>query len=274
MTPVALWTGRLPGFRPLPKRRTLWLVGGFTALGAAGGFGLLGPTGPWLGLAASLVAAATVWRHRWPTELPLRLRPPERPQGPDERAVRVEFRHEGALLGWDVGILWFERGGVGFVGRTVSFVLPRAMMQAVAAPATLQAALRAPQMTARVFETEVGIVPLARALNAHMTLARLDALPDAVTSETILPPSSMHPDLLQRGLAVRRRLPMLMAVLGLGAVPIYLPAAFGFPEPGHVFGIIRAFMMLGYVLMGGFGFAPLPASVRDRLPKGPRRNSL
>ena len=265
MTPVALWTGRLPGLRPLPRRRTLWLVGATVVLGIGGSFGILGPQGPWLGAAASLLAGWTVWRHRWPTASPRRSRPLEAPQGPDERAVRVEFRHDGDLLGWDVGILWFEKGGVGFVGRTVSFVLPRAMMANSPGPAAWNAALSAPQMTARVFETTVGIVPLDRDLQAYTTLARIDALPDAVTSETILPPSSMHPDLLQQALTVRRRVPFVAFLAVASFAMLTIPNAFGI-QADRAARLVSALIQLAVLLLSMLGLAPLPASIRAGLP--------
>ena len=276
MTPVALWTGRLPGLRRLPRARTLVLVGLLAATGTAGSFGAFGPNGQWFGLATALVALWTFGRHRWPKELPLRLRPSEKPRGPDERAVRVEFRHEEALLGWDVGIIWFEAGGAGFVGRTVSFVLPRGMMRNEPALATLKSTIRAPQMTLKVFESTVGIVPLDRELGAHTTLARLDALPsDAPISETILPPSSMHPDLLARAIAVRRRMPALILVAVLALVGLWMPPAFGIPPPSPVLGLVRAFLLLFVVVSQMFSLPPLPSSIRARLPKEPhRRGSL
>ncbi len=270
MTPVALWTGRLPGLRPLPRRRTLWLVGGVVVLGGAGAFGLFGPQGPWLGAVASLVAGWTIWRHRWPTALPRRLRSLETPHGPDERAVRVEFRHDGDLLGWDVGILWFEKGGVGFVGRTVSFVLPRAIMHTDPWRPFADTALLAPRLVATVFDTTVGIVPLDRDLQAYTTLARIDALPDAVTSETILPPSSMHPDLLQRALTVRRRVPFVLFLAVASFWMLVLPGTFGL----HVDAAARFFSSLVeivVVLFSMLGFMPLPASIRARLPREPRK---
>lgn len=273
MTPVALWTGRLPGLRRLPREWTLWGVGGIVGLGAAGSFGLLGEHGPWLGIVGSLTSGWIVWRHRWPTELPMRLNPLESPRGADERAVIVEFRHDGALLGWDVGILWFEKGGIGFVGRTVSFVLPRAIMQGSPGPPAWQATLRAPQMTAKVFETTVGIVPLDRDLQAQMTLARIDALPEAITSETILPPSSLHPDLVARGLAVQRRKPILYAFALTAGGCLYLPSAFDVPQSSPAYGMARAIAMLAFVGFSLLGAAPVPASVRARLPKEARRRA-
>lgn len=240
-------------------------------LGVAGAFGVFGPEGAWLGILGSLTTAWVVWRHRWPSELPLRLRTFEAPQGPDERAVMVIFRDAGTLLGWDVGILWFERGGVGFVGRTVSFVLPRSLMERQPTP-VIEAMIRVPRLVAKVGTTTVGFVPLARGLSADMTLARLDALPaDSQTSETILPPETVHPDLLGRGLTARRRIPFLIGVLTAGAASLYLPAAWGFPSPGHLYGIVRALTMLLFVFMSIFGFAPLPSSVRERLPNEGRR---
>ena len=271
MTPVALWTGRLPGLRPLPRRRTLWLVGGVVALGAAGAGGLLGAQGPWLGIAASVVALGTVWRHRWPTELPLRLRSLEAPRGPDERAVMVEFRHDGDLIGWDVGILWFEKGGVGFVGRTVSFVVPRTIMGPTLEAPLHWSLFRAPHLTAKVFETTLGIVPLGREMSAQTTLARIEALPDAVTSETILPPSSMHPDLLQRGLTVRRRAPMLTALTMVVPVfPMLARYALAVP-PGFVRLLLTSGGLVALFLLPTLGLS-LPASIRSRLPKESRRS--
>ncbi|GEM_PF-6227071 len=258
--------------RPLPRRWTLWAVGGVVALGVAGSFGFLGPDGPWLGIVAAFAAAGTIRRHRWPSEPPTRLRSQEVPHGPDEKAVMVEFRHDGALLGWDVGILWFEKGGFGFVGRTVSFVLPRAMLAPAPPLPALQTLLRAPQLSARVFETTVGIVPLAPEFRAEMTLARIEALPDAITSETILPPSSMHPELLQRGLAVRRRFPALCLILFVGLSCLYLPAGLGMPMPSPLFGLVRGGTMLILVVFSALGIVPLPRSVRERLPKSPRKD--
>lgn len=261
MTPVALWTGRLPGLRPLPRKGALALTGLIATVGAVGAFGGLGPSGPYFAVLGSLASGWTVWRHRWPTELPMRLKASESPQGPDERAAMMEIRHEGDLLGWDVGILWFEKGGVGFVGRTVSFVIPRALMHMAPAPHTVQALLRAPQMTAKVFETTVGIVPLEGELRAQTTLARIDVLPETITSETILPPTTMHPDLLQRGLAVRRRVPILMALSGVVGVAGFMPSTFGIPT-----GKAHAFCIVVFVLMTLLG-SVLPASIRARLPK-------
>ena len=253
--------------RPLPRRGSLLAVGGIVLLGTAGSFGLLGSQGPWLGFVGAVVAGWAVWRHRWPTELPPRLRPIEAPQGPDERAVTVEFRHDGALLGWDVGVLWFEKGGVGFLGRTVSFVVPRAILSPPDESPLLKTIFRAPQLTAKVFETTVGIVPLAPEMRAQMTLARIEALPDAVTSETILPPGSMHPDLLRRGLAVRRRLPYLLTTAAFGAASLWLPPAVGASSPSHLFGMLRAVLLLALVLAPFLGCGLLPRSVRERLPE-------
>ena len=195
MTPLALWTGRLPGLRPLPQPWTFWATGGVVALGAAGAFGLLGVEGPWLGIVGSFAAGWTLWRHRWPGRPPVGLKPLEAPQGADERTVVVEFRHEGVLLGWDVGILWFERGGVGFVGRTVSFVLPRALMHTSPWSPFADTALRAPRFVAEVYGTALAFVPVARESHAHMTLARIDALPEEITSRdgsaaVVAPPRS------------------------------------------------------------------------------------
>ena len=270
MTPLAFWTGRLPGLRPLPRPWTLWLAGGAVALGTAGAFGLLGQ-GVWLGLAGSLVAGWTVWRHRWPGRPPRRLTPREAPQGPDERTVIVEFRHEGALLGWDVGILWFERGGVGFAGQTVSFVLPRALMHTSPWRPFADTALHAPKLVAEVFGTSVAFIPLARSLNAETTIARIDALPHEITSETVLPPTSLHPDLLARGLAVQRRMPYLLTIILFGASGLYLPPVFDVPIPDRPYGTARAIVMLAFVLISFAGFAPIPSEIRDRLPQRPRR---
>lgn len=267
MTPAALWTGRLPGLRSLPRKRTLWAVGALLIIGAAGVLGAFGPNGAYLGVLASLAALWTVFRHRWPTELPVRLRSLEAPQGPDERAVMVEIREGRLLLGWDVGILWFEKGGVGFAGRTVSFVIPRSTMEPTPAPTALQAALRAPQMQAKVFDTTVGIVPLAPELRAEMTLARIEALPDATTSETILPPTTMHPELLQRGLVVRRRVPILIAFVFFGQAIVFFPALLH-TLPSGPLGLLFALVnLLTVILLVIFGGTLLPSSIRERLPK-------
>lgn len=259
MTPVALWTGQLPGLRRLPRRRSLFIAGVVASIGAYGWFG-----GPfylqWLTIAA---VAWTIWRHRWPTELPIRLRSLEPPQGPDERAVMVEIRQDSVLLGWDVGILWFEKGGVGFVGRTVSFVIPRAIMQTSAAPALLQSTFRAPQLSAKVFETDVGIVPLAPEMRAEMTLARIDALPNSVTSETILPPTEIHPDLLQRGMEVRRRLPFLL-LISLPSLVLCFTPVHHTPYLFRVATILGGVMVVLYAMLFG---TSLPSEIRHRLPK-------
>ena len=247
-------------------------MGGVSLLGSVGAFGLLGPSGHWIGVAGSLAASWTLWRHRWPLRAPRRLRPGESPHGPDERAAVVEFRDEGVLLGWDVGIVWFERGGVGFVGRTVSFVLPRALMQIVELPVTFQTAVRVPQLTARVFGTTLGILPLDRELNAASTIARIDALPHEVTSETVLPPSSLHPDLLARGLAVRRRIPCLYALLLSGPGVLWFSALLGGSATGPGFALVRACLnLLTLALLVVVSIVPLPSAVRDRLPGEPRR---
>ncbi len=240
------------------------------ALGFAGAFGFLEPNGGWLGVLGTLAVGWMVWRHRWPAAVPLRLKTFEAPQGPDERGVMVVFRQEGTLLGWDAGILWFERSGVGFVGQTVSFVLPRATMERQPTP-PIEAIVRVPRLVAKVGETTVGFVPLAGSMSAQMTLARLDALPtDSRTSEMILPPVTLHPDLLQRGLAVRRRLPWIG---GLAFVLILLAPAMNLVDRHP-----RGPLHLIFALMPLFGFvflmaqsAMLPRSIRERLPNEPRR---
>jgi len=233
-----------------------------TLIAVLGTYGWVG--GPvycqWLTVGA---IAWIVWRHRWPSELPIRLRSLESPQGPDERAVMVEIRQESVLLGWDVGILWFEKGGVGFVGRTVSFVVPRAIMHSSPGPALLQSTFRAPQLTAKVFETTVGIVPLAPEMRAQMTLARIDALPNSITSETILPPTELHPDLLQRGMEVRRRFPFLLLVTVPGITLCFNQGHHGPP----LFRIVTALagVLVGFYFML-FGVS-LPGEIRRRLPR-------
>ena len=258
MTPVALWTGRLPGLRPLPRNSELGLVGAVALCGAAGALGLLGTNGAYIAPIASLVVSWAVWRHRWPTGLPRRLRAAESPRGPDERAVRVEVRGESVLLGWDVGILWFEKAGVGFAGQTVSFVLPRALMRAAPAPPVLQTVFRAPQLTAKVFETVVGIVPLGEEIGSQTTLARIDALPDDVALETILPPAALHPELLHRALAVRRRRPLLSLYAFFSLAPAFLQT----DDP-------RVVTAKALSLLVAVGLAvlvkPLPTPIRDRL---------
>lgn len=234
-------------------------------IGLAGTLGKLGPRGVYAGTAASLFVGAVILLHRWPTNVPMRLRSLEKAQGPDERIVIVEFREEGALLGWDVGILWFERGGIGFAGRTVSFVIPRSMMSPAPAAPALHSTLRAPQLTAKVFNTSLGIVPIGFELQTQMTLARIEALPDTVTSETILPPTSLHPDLLSRGVVVRDRLPTLYGLFGgialMAVLPQIRPVAFG-PAATAVSLISSGVCLI--VLY--FGSVP-PASIRVRLPK-------
>ena len=269
MTPVALWTGRLPGLRRIPGRSPLVGAVGFAAMGFAGAIGVFGEAGPWISAATSLFVGWTILRHRWPTALPPGLSAHERPQGPDERAVSVGFRVEGALLGWDVGILWFEKGGIGFVGRTVAFVLPRAMMAGVPEPSAWRSTLRAPQMVAKVFDTTLDIVPLAREINAQMTLARIEALPDRITSETILPPTRLHPDLIARGQSVRDRLPILYGLfLTLGLTTLATQSSL---SPGGLGSNFAAAVgLLTCLAILAFGTVP-PASVRARLPSEPRR---
>ena len=200
------------------------------------------------------------------------LHPHEAPQGADERTVVVEFRQEGALLGWDVGILWFERGGVGFVGRTVSFALPRAMMGPTPDSSFFGGVLRAPRFTAKVFETTLIIVPIAYESSAQLTLARIDALPHEITSETILPPSSLHPDLLARGLTVRRRLPALYALFVCGFGVSWFPALLGGPTASAGFSLLRAWFNIALLLsLFVVTWVPLPREIRDRLPPVPRR---
>ncbi len=259
MTPVALWTNRLPGLRRLPRKRSLWLAG---LLSVAGFYGVVDSAYEYLSLLPILAAAWAIWRHRWPTELPVRLRSLERPQGPDERAVMVEIREDTTLLGWDVGILWFEKGGVGFVGRTVSFVIPRAIMHAIPLSEFVRATFRAPQLAAKVFDTTVGIVPLAPEMRAQMTLARIEALPNAVTSETILPPTDLHPDLLHRAVEVRRREPFLTLLVVLNFA-IILAQSHNANPFGKVF---IALIGVAVVLCTIFYGATLPAPIRRRLP--------
>lgn len=174
----------------------------------------------------------------------------------------VEVRQGEVLLGWDVGILWFERGGIGFAGRAASFVLPRSVMQLAPVPATIQSAVRAPRLRAQIFETTVGIVPLASELPAHMTLARIDALPPEVTAETVLAPTSLHPDLIYRADAIRRRVPLLVT---LGVVPLLLMFMADLSErSGMVCWLVSAMAFAVVLFVGAFGLPP--ASVRRQLP--------
>lgn len=264
MTPVALWTNRLPGLRRLPRKRSLWLAG---LLSVAGLYGAVDGTYEYLSLLPILVAAWAIWRHRWPTELPIRLRSLELPQGPDERAVMVEIREDTTLLGWDVGILWFEKGGVGFVGRTVSFVIPRAIMHAIPLSEFVRATFRAPQLAAKVFDTTVGIVPLAPEMRAQMTLARIDALPNAVTSETILPPTDIHPDLLHRAVEVRRRELFLNLLVVLNFAVILTQGHNAHPLGKIFITLLGVAVTFNAIFCGAF----LPAPIRRRLPVEGRR---
>jgi hypothetical protein len=264
MTPVALWTNRLPGLRRLPRKRSLWLAG---LLAAVGLYGAVDGNHAYLAGLTIAASAWAVWRHRWPTELPVRLRSQEPPQGPDERAVMIEVRQQSILLGWDVGILWFEKGGVGFVGRTVSFVVPRSIMNPAPEPEVLRATFRAPQLTAKVFDTTVGIVPLAPEMRAQMTLARIEALPNAVTSETILPPTDLHPDLLQRAMEVRRR-EIVLNLLIVANVAVVLAQSHNVGSLGKVAVTLAGALVILYTVFYG---ANLPSQIRNRLPLERRR---
>lgn len=228
-------------------------------IGAGGGFGTIGPL---LSLVAANVALGTLLLHRWPKAPPLGLRPAEKPDGPDERAVVVELRQDGMLIGWDVGILWFEPGGVGFVGKTVSFILPRATLHPIDEPQAWRAHLGRPKLTAQVFQTTLSIVPLASELRAETTLARIEALPEGAAPETVLPPSSMHPDLIQRGIALRRRRPLLYA---LGAALI-LPQIVAADELSS--GLELGFALWPFVVIAVLVLnRPLmPSSIRPWLP--------
>jgi hypothetical protein len=118
----------------------------------------------------------------------------------------------------------------------------------------------------KVYETTLAIVPIGESLRAEMTLARIDALSAEHASETILPPSSLHPDLLGRGLEIERRVPFLVSIYITLWSMAFVAAQFGFVPHGPgslLLKLIGIVVLLAILFFGGV----LPRSIRERLPR-------
>lgn len=263
MTPVALWTGRLPNLRPLPADAWLAVVALLAAFAGAGTVGLVRLNGLATGCVANAALCFLLLDHRWPLRLPRGLRPTVAPSGPDERAVNIELRKGGALIGWDVGILWFERGGFGFVGDTVTFILPRSMIHPEADASFL--GLHAPHLLLQFEDVSLRIVPLGAEMVAQTTVARIERLPEVATPDIVLPPNGLHPDLIARASAVRRRVPFLWALLLLASVaslPRQLVSLF---SPGPLDIALAVLNTIACLLLVSFG-GLVPRAIRSSLP--------
>jgi hypothetical protein len=263
MTPIALWTGRLPKLRPLLADGWLGVVGLLAAFAGAGSVGLVQLNGLAMGCAANAALCLLLLKHRWPRHLPRGLRPTAAPHGPDERAVTVELRRHGALIGWDVGILWFERGGFGFVGDTTTFILPRSMIQPEADASFL--GLHAPHLLLPFEDVQVRIVPLGAELMAQTTVARIERLPEEATPDIVLPPNGLHPDLIARATATRRRVPYLWSLLLLASVASLPPQLASLLSPGPLDLTLTVLNTVACLLLVSFG-GLVPRVVRDALP--------